>query len=133
MIDSSKLKKLMPFASELTNPIADSFCITDAVFHTENAIKNIGSNNSAYGNYAEYLRVGGKATKPAYFKGLFAFYCYTLNAYVFGDLSKPDGSFWSLRSESLSSFYKWAELEPDLGFQEGELISKSVINLGEYT
>ena len=61
--------------------------------------------------HAEYMRLGEKEvrsfTLPEFKEVLLSFYDFTLEAYIFGNLKRPDGTSWKTRSEALDT---WAAL-----------------------
>ena len=60
--------------------------------------------------YAEYILLGKGKVKEFTFsefkKVLLSFYDYTLDAFVFGDLKKSDGTYWDSRAEAIDAWAK---------------------------
>ena len=61
--------------------------------------------------HAQYHRLGRNEvrsfTLPEFKEVLLSFYNFTLEAYIFGNLEKPDGTFWESSAEALNA---WATL-----------------------
>lgn len=123
MINNQQLKEMLPMSADLTNPIADSVCVEAAQAQT------------LYSDelYDSYVTLGGLVCKSSYVKGLFSFFCHTLNAFVSGDLSRPNGKAYSSKNDAVSHFLRWANEEKDIGLAQAEKIAMSVMIHGDYT
>ena len=77
--------------------------------------------------HAEYRKLGKRKvrpfTLPQFKKVLLSFYDFTLDAYVFGDLQKPDGTYWESSAASLDAWaahHKLTELEVSVIFRAND-------------
>ena len=79
--------------------------------------------------YAEYLKIGGKHSMTTYQNKINKFFEITHDAYIFGDLTKPDGSSWEGRGET---YMYWME-ECKLKQKEAARYFTSIDNVTSYT
>ena len=61
--------------------------------------------------YAEYLKLGVKHSMTTYQDKINKFFEITHDIYIFGDATKPDGTFWDSRGESYLYWIKKCKLQ----------------------
>lgn len=79
--------------------------------------------------YAEYLKLGGKHSMTTYQDKINKFFEITHDAYIFGDLTKPDGSSWEGRGETYMYWMKECKLQQ----KEADRYFTSIDNVTSYT
>jgi len=79
--------------------------------------------------HVEYKRLGRRKvrsfTLPQFKNLLLSFYDFTLEPFVFGDLEKPDGTFWESSNASLDAWaahHKLTEFEVSVIFRANDNI-----------
>ena len=83
--------------------------------------------------FAEYILLGKGKVKEYTFSEfkevLLSFYDYTLNAYIFGDLKKADGTYWDSSGEALDA---WAKVHK-LNIHEVSVFFRANDNIETYS